>query len=231
MTLWATRDESLQALDTTLRREAQVLAECFALLDDAITRLESLKDETMFTRAAAVVLVKARNLGLACYSLALDGLGQEGGAVFRPLVEALELLTYFRLDPQRAALAVDGTLPRAGEIARAVEGTFRGIRDYLNTHASHFAFSWEALRHLIDNETGELKKAQQFREPVLRSNLAVLSAILVILNVEGVNCIQVHKIGSANDLADRVEGTRDMARDVFKSVIPVPTPRDPAAAV
>jgi len=231
MTLWATRDASIAALQNTLRGEASVLTEALAIVDEAVGRLESLNPATPFTRATAIVLAKSRNLAVGCYSLALDGLVQEAGAIFRPLIEAVELLTYLRLDPERAKQAANGSLPRAGEIAKAIEGKFHKMRDYLNTHASHFSFSWESLRHLIDIQDGSLRKVQVFREQTLRMNLAVLTSILVLLGIEGNNCLQVNEMGSADDLADRIEGCRKEALDVFKGVVPEPPEPSPGAAV
>jgi hypothetical protein len=231
MTLWSTRQASLKALDGPLRNEAGVLDDGLAILDEAVTRLEGAAVQSPFTRAAAVVLVKGKHLALACYSLALDGLAQEGGAVFRPLIEAVELLTYLRLDPQRADQASTGTLPRAGEIAKAIEGPFRRLRDYLNTYASHFSFSWDSLRHIVDLQDGKLRKGQVYREPVLRTNLAVLASILIILGIEANNCLYVQELGSADDLADRLELLRTRAHEVFKGIVPEPPPSGPHAAV
>lgn len=57
---------------------------------------------------------------------------QEGGAVFRPLLECLELLTYFRMDTTRINEALEDRLPKAGIIAQRIEGKLKGMRDYLN---------------------------------------------------------------------------------------------------
>jgi hypothetical protein len=100
-----------------------------------------------------MTLVKARNYALGLYSLSLDGLGQEAGALLRPLVEAYEVLVYFRLDPSRASKATDDKLPSAGEIAKAISGRFKDLREYLNENASHFAFSPQSMTHLIDFRT------------------------------------------------------------------------------
>jgi hypothetical protein len=52
-----------------------------------------------------VTLVKAKNLALGSYSLVLDGLGQEAGALMRPMIEYAELLAYFRLHPEMVKLS------------------------------------------------------------------------------------------------------------------------------
>jgi hypothetical protein len=61
---------------------------------------------------------------LGVYSLMLDGLGQEAGALLRPLIETLELLVYLRLEPARIDQAIEEKLPSAGQIAKKIEGEF-----------------------------------------------------------------------------------------------------------
>ena len=114
---------------------------------------------------------------------------QEAGALFRPVLGCLELLTYFRLDPTRIDEALEDRLPKAGEIAQIIEGKFRGLRDYLNKHASHLSVAPEALAHLIDFQVGRLRPVQPYNEGVLRGNLRTLLAVLIWLAIEAVNCV------------------------------------------
>ena len=146
--LWKTREEALAALEGPLLQEAAMLQDAFALMDECIARL--LTRDTKYTRVCAITMIKARNLELGCYSLALDGLAQEGGALFRPVVETLELLIYFWKDPARVDEAIEGNLPPAGKIAQKIEGNLKGLRDFLNSHASHFSFTYESLQHIAD---------------------------------------------------------------------------------
>src|SRR5574337_1822701 len=99
ISLWNTRHQAERALTESLEPYASLLNEAFSALDHCVDRLERLGQP--FGRVCAVVLIKARNLGLGCYSLSLDALAQEAGALFRPALECLELLVYFRLDPTR----------------------------------------------------------------------------------------------------------------------------------
>lgn len=108
-----------------------------------------------------MTIIKGRNLGLACYSLMLDGLAQEGGAVLRPLLESIELTTYFRLDPSRVEDFLNDRLPRAGEIAQQINGRFHALRKYLNDHSSHFGLTFENIQHIVDLNTGSLRPSQQ----------------------------------------------------------------------
>jgi len=102
--LCKTREEALASLEGPLRQEAAMLQDAFALMDECIAHL--ITRDTTFTRVCAITMIKARNLELGCYSLALDGLAQEGGALFRLVVETLELLTYFWKDPARVEEAI-----------------------------------------------------------------------------------------------------------------------------
>lgn len=211
--LWEARREAEQALAEGLRAYADLLAELFSAIDYCVARLERV--DAPFGRVCALVLIKARNLALGCYSMSLEALAQEAGALFRPLLESLELATYFRQDPQRIDEALDDRLPKAGVIAQKVAGKFRGLREHLNAHASHLSVSPEAMAHLADFKAGRLRTVQPFSEPVLRGNLRTLLAVLVWLAIEAVNCVSVGE-GSVNDeLADKVENLKSRAFVLF----------------
>ena len=203
--LWRTRRQAEASLSHDLKPFADLIDEVFGAVDQAIDRLDAIDEP--FGRVCAIVLVKSRNLALGCYSLSLDALAQEAGALFRPLIECLELLLYFRLDPSRVHEALNGELPKAGIIAQRIEGKFKGLREYLNMHASHLALSPEAMMHLFDVKAGRLRPVQ-----VLRENLRTLLASLVWLAIEGVNCVSVGSAMGDHALADSVE---DLKRRAF----------------
>ncbi len=71
--LWSARRQAEATLTEELTPFADLFAETFAALDLCIGRLETL--DHPFGRVSALVLIKARSLGLACYSLSLDALG------------------------------------------------------------------------------------------------------------------------------------------------------------
>ena len=77
--LWQTRRAAEEALRTGLRPYAVLIENVLSLTDECIDRLTNV-DEA-FARVLALTLVKARHLTLACYSLCLDHLAQEAGAV------------------------------------------------------------------------------------------------------------------------------------------------------
>ena len=187
--LWKTREEALAALEGSLRQESDILQEAFALLDECITQL--LTRDTKYTRVCAITLIKARNLELGCYSLALDGLAQEGGALFRPVVETLELLIYFWKDPARVDEAIEGNLPPAGKIAQKIEGNLKGLRDFLNSHASHFSFTYESLQHIADLQNLDWKVTQPHNDNVLRQNLLFIFLTLLSIVKTGACCLSI----------------------------------------
>ena len=166
-------------------------------------------------RVLALVLIKARNLALACYSLSLDSLAQEAGALFRPLLEALELLEYLRQDPERVAEALEDRLPKAGVIAQRIQGKFKGLRDHLNNHASHLSVSPDAMGHLVDLSAGQLRTVQPFSEPVLRANLTTLLATLVWLAIEAVNCVSAAEGRVDPSLADAAHELKRLAFELL----------------
>jgi hypothetical protein len=197
MDLWQSRKQSLEWLETELVEQSTLVDEGFELLDKCISLLnqysKTSNDELngRFARVVNLTLAKTRNLLLGSYSMMLDALAQEAGALLRPILEAYELLTYFRLEPSRIDQAIDGKLPKSGEIAKKIEGEFQDLRGYLNTHASHLSFSYESARHLLDYQTLEIKAIQNHSIDVFKNNLATLNAVQVLVVAEAIRCLDV----------------------------------------
>lgn len=215
--LWTARSAALEALAGEMSEEGGLLNEVFERLDEAIGFLERI--DTEYARVTAITLVKARNLGLGCYSLCLDGLAQEGGALFRPLVEALELLIYFRLDPARVREASDNTLPPAGKRAKLIASHFQSLRDHLSQNASHLGWSYDSMGHLIDFRKLALRIEQRFSVPVLRRNLQFLFAVLAWIAIEAVNTVGKAGELHQHDLGERVEDLKKRGLAAFERLI------------
>jgi hypothetical protein len=175
-----------------------VLDDLFILVDDCVTALAAV--DSTFGRVAGLYLAKARNLALGCYSLSLDSLAQEGGALFRPLFEAYELLTYFRLEPSRIDEVLENRLPSAGNIAKRIDGEYH--------HASHLSLGPESMRHLVDPQSGEpglmIVTRQPFRLRIALVNLQTLFAVFALVGTEGVNCALFGGSPLQSELADRM---------------------------
>ena len=216
--LWESRNRAVSALETEAVDARVLLDELFAIVDAAADALHNV--DTPFGRVTALITVKARSLAQACYSLALDGLAQEAGALFRPLLECLEVLEYMRLDPARVEEALEGHLPRAGAIAKRIDGQLKDVRDYLNEHASHFSVSPESMRHLVRLSGGDKQAVLQLQQPfelaVLLNNLGSLFAAFAMVGIEAVNCAAVAQCPIAGEMSEGIVRLRDRGFQLFK---------------
>lgn len=170
MELWTTRAASWAYLNEKQQSRLAVLIALVELLDRCIDEYESRAASDTYARVCGLTLLKAKNLAMGSFSLLLDGLGQEAGALLRPMIEYTELLTYFRLFPEMAEKAAENELPKAGERAKAIEGIYHGLRQHLNEHASHSSYSHYSLSHLL-NSNLSFRKMQQFAPQVLDKNV------------------------------------------------------------
>ena len=147
--LWTTRDQSITWLEQELLRESEVIREGFDFLNELVelcNRFGSDEGETTrgkTCRICAVTVAKSSHLLLACYSLALDALAQESGALLRPLIETYELLVYLRQNLARTDEVIEGRLPTAGKISQRISGDFEDLRKHINESASHFSYKIE----------------------------------------------------------------------------------------
>lgn len=211
--LWTARHDAEKAMQGSLQNEALVVDMGFRIVDLSAKRLGNI--DSSFARVYGGVLAKGRNLSLACYSLSIDGLAQEGGAVLRPLIEAIEMLQYFSLDTNRVERVLQGKkLPKAGEIASAIDSSNRVLRDYLNEHASHFGFTYQSMRHLIDAEAGAWRIAQHHSDVVLRGNLKMVWVALFMLAIAAARCLDASK-ALTDDMIEMLEEWRRLAIAVF----------------
>jgi hypothetical protein len=197
MNLWHARQKSLEWLATELVEQNDLINKGFEMLDRCIALLnqqsKASKDELngRFARVVNLTLAKTRNFLLGSYSMLLDAIGQEAGALLRPILEAYELLIYFRLEPSRVDQAIDGMLPNPGQIAKKTEGEFKRVRDYLNTSASHLSFNYESARHLLDYQTFEIKAIQNQTIGVFKTNLTTLNGFQLFVVAEAIKCLVI----------------------------------------
>lgn len=156
--LWMTRSESIAYMHRSHPSRLDVMNRSFDLLDQIVDAFEAVSQESAYARVCGLTLLKAKNLAFGSYSLILDGLGQETGALMRPMIEYSELLTYFRMFPESVEKAKTNTLPTAGKRAKAIGSIYKEFRQYLNEHASHSSFSQHALSHLLEPSNFKFKK-------------------------------------------------------------------------
>jgi len=219
MNIWSVREKSLHWLEDELNPESQLLQNGFDYLYSIIELFEKIgqdegKSETgQFCRIICVTLAKYRNLLLGVYSLMLDGLAQEAGALLRPLIETYELLVYFRQDKSRINEMLEDKLPSAGIIGKRIQGDFQDLRGYLNNNASHFSYKINSVRHLLD-QNAKILPMPSHSLNVLRTNLEVLNAFQIFALFEAVNCL--FSIGiDANALAVELENWRNTSAKIF----------------
>jgi len=183
MELWSTREASWAYLNENQQSRLAVLLALFELLDRCIDEYESRAASNTYARVCGLTLLKAKNLAMGSFSLLLDGLGQEAGALLRTMIEYTELLTYFRHFPEMAEKATENELPKAGERAKAIEGIYHGLRQHLNEHASHSSYSHYSLSHLLKSDLS-FRKMQQFAPQVLNINIRDLTVQIWLMLYE-----------------------------------------------
>jgi hypothetical protein len=213
--MWNARTHAMSAIESELQAEASTIYQAFSLVDEMLVIFRS--EDTAFCRVAGLTLLKARNFAQGIFSLASDGLAQEAGALLRPLIECLELLTYFCKDPQRINEALEGRLPSAGVIGKRIQGKFQKLRNYLNEHASHFSFAPESMSHLINFDSGDWKVTQPYNKKVLRTNMTTLFAVLFQLLYQAANCLAYNDL-LTDSLEDRLNAFQKKGYTVFVDI-------------
>lgn len=215
MDLWATRSEALAFLQSTHPSRLAVVNRIFDLLDQCIDAFEVTSNDNTYARICGLTLLKAKHLAVGSYSLILDGLGQETGALMRPMIEYAELLTYFRMFPESVNRAAENNLPKAGERAKAIGGIYRQFRDHLNAHASHSSFSHYSLSHLLEPSTHKFKKLQRMVPHVLETNVRDLAVQLLLMLREA--ALALEPVGSPQfvSIAEGTDSLKDSMIHVF----------------
>jgi hypothetical protein len=190
MKLFASRTRAIAELQTTFSEESAVIEEAFSLLETCITQLATHFNTSTIARAASLAAAKGTMLGQGCFSLILDGLGQESGALLRPLVEVAEFLTYLHNDDRAEREFREDKLPSPGNIAERINGQLKFLRDYLNKDASHLNFSFNSLRHMIEpGNPVVINSHPRFHAASFRENLRILTTFLMFVLTAAVVCL------------------------------------------
>ncbi|KPV41449.1 hypothetical protein AN478_02445 [Thiohalorhabdus denitrificans] len=213
MALWEVRARSAELLSGPFSEYDRLIQECFEVIAECIDLCSHRRDQAYFL-ATGLALTKARRFALGSYSLMLDGLGQEGGALLRPLIEYYELLTFVRMFPHRAQEVIDNRQPSAGKVAQEIEGRWKGLREYLNDHASHGSFSDHSTGHLYRAD-GSLASGENVGEETLGTNMSVFYAVSWLVAAEGVHNLSEGEAGLVNDQAWKLESLKAESYQVF----------------
>ncbi len=218
MDIWVAREKSLHWLNNELVSEGKILQDGFDYLGNCVKRFDEIansegeSEKGQFCRICSLTLAKLSYLLLSCYSLALDGLAQESGALLRPLIEAVELLVYFQQDKTRINQVLDNTLPSAGIIGKRISGDFQDLREYLNQNASHFSYKAESMRHLFDKNT-KIRSIPDHSLIVFRKNLEMVNVFQVYILFEAAKCLQTIEYDE-NEFVDKIRGWNDMRVEI-----------------
>lgn len=199
MDLWQTRTNAIAYLQGEHPERLACGIRIFDLLDQCISEFESGATGNAYARLCGLSLLKLKNLALGSYSLILDGLGQETGALMRPMLEYAELLTYLRMFPEEVDKAFEDKLPKAGKRAEKIGGIYQKYRDHLNDHASHSSFSDYSISHLLEPSTLKFKKLQRMVPNVLDTNYLDLVVILLLVMRQAI--LSLEPTGSPRFLA------------------------------
>ena len=209
MDLWKTRNETEEWLKGCYKRQSECLDEGFMILDECINSFDR-KSHTSngligpFSKICGLTAAKARNLVLGCYSLSIDALSQEAGALLRPCIETYELLVYFRHDPSRISQVENRKLPQPGKIAKKIDGDFHKLRSYLNNNASHFRFSSDSTQHLYDYKTDSINTIATHGHKMFLYNLSWVFVFIYFVLVECVNCLD-YTLTNTDEIASSIQ--------------------------
>ncbi len=214
MDLWQTRSQSWSYLNDKFPSRVSVVLNAFTLIDRCVDELELQSRDSTFARVCGLTLLKGKNLAHGSLSLVLDGLGQESGALLRPMIEYVELLTYLRKHPEEADRAAVNALPKAGQRAKAIGGIYHGLRQHLNEHASHSSYSHFALSHLITPEL-RFRKIQEFVPHVLEVNFRDFAIQLMFLLQQGVLALEAARSPCFIEMAAAADRLKARMLDVF----------------
>lgn len=214
--LWRARSESLTHLRRERPEQVATIEQLLQLIDRCIDAYEASAASNTYARVCGLTLLKAKNLAVGAYSLILDGLAQEAGALMRPFVEYTELLTYFQRYPEKVDDALSDKLPSAGQRAKAIEGSYKAFREHLNAHASHSSYSHYSLSHLLEPGTLRFKKLQRMHPHVLERNVRDLAVQLYLLLHEAVIGLEPFAIHDLRLLAPECDEAKQCLVDRFR---------------
>lgn len=212
--LWLAREKSWGYLNNDHPSRVSVVLNTFDLIDRCVDEYEAASSTNTYARICGLTLLKGKNLAQGSLSLILDGLGQESGALLRPLIEYIELLTYLRKFPDQANRAAQNDLPSAGKRATDIGGIYKGLREHLNEHASHSAYSHYSLSHLLTPEIA-FRRLQEFASSVLDRNFTDFAVQLQFLLQEGLLGLEHVAPRSLPELARLVEDLHKRTLWVF----------------
>jgi hypothetical protein len=171
-------------------------------ISNDLSHIERESDGGVFVRIVGSSLAKAHRFLIAIYELNLTGLAQEAGALLRPTIEIIEALLYLSKDPSRVNEVLTGTLPSAGEIGKKISGNFKNLRDYLNTNASHFSFTEESMKHIVDFDNIMVMPDPKHALKVFKANLINILLFQFLLLRASAECLATCNLEPSDEFAE-----------------------------
>jgi hypothetical protein len=215
--MWIIRNNSIKALETSLKNEGDIIFSGFSLIDDIIKIFESLSNKNLYPEFCGITILKGKRFCLSLFELLLNGFGQEAGAILRPTIETIELLNYIRSDLSRLHEVSENKLPSAGKRAKLINGKLKKIREYLNTNASHFSFTPDSIQHLYDLKNDKFKLETEYNETVFKTNLSIIYGILVFFLYESIESLKICGY-DLQDLIYKLDTWNVLGNKVFKFI-------------
>jgi hypothetical protein len=221
MNIWNAREKSYAWLKRDLFLEGRIIQEGFDYLGEFVNLFEKIaqseasSEKGKSCRVWSITLAKISHLLIGCFSLILDGLAQESGALLRPIIEIYEILVYLRLDTSRLSQVIDDSLPSAGAIGKEISGDYQELRKYLNDNASHFSYKENTIRHLFD-EDDKVRSVPNHSLMVLRKNIQLLNAFQISILDEALNCLYLIDV-SNKAVGSKMEKWRKSCIDLFSN--------------
>lgn len=153
MYLWNIREQSLAALEGSLKREYAIVEECLTLIEKYSNRFkEYMYDDanySEFALACHLSLNRVHHLAQGALTLILDGLMLELFSLLRTLVEGSQTVAYLSEDLKRAEKLLSDNPPTTGKIASEIKTEkaheqelnklAHGLKSFINDTYTHFS--------------------------------------------------------------------------------------------
>jgi hypothetical protein len=214
--VWQTREKAITYLEREYPSRLAVAYKTLELFDLCTEAFNQTVENDDYARACGVTLLKARNLAIGSFGMILDGLGQEAGALMRPMIECAEILAYLRLKPDEAGKALSDQLPKAGDRAKAIGSIYEEFRKHLNQYASHNSFSEIAVRHLIDVSNNKLLLRRELCTKALDKNLRDFVVQCHLLLFQAAQAIEILGEETFLPIAINWERLKNRTLDVYE---------------
>ncbi len=181
--MWEERTAIMQIVNSDLSKEDKLIHCFIKYIETAIAIINTNNDKNNIM-TYGYIIAKGLSYSKGVYSLFFDNLVVETGALIRPSIEAFELLVYLQKYPDKIVEVSNGKKPTAGCIAKAIDGSLKPLRDYLNNYSSHIDVSNNSKQFVIDANTKQIQYHTIITSMALKENFAFITIILYLIAYE-----------------------------------------------